>query len=758
MSERVQGKAVKKRGSRFYVSIVMFVLAGILLATSVAGFVLRGSAATRENLDRMRTSAVLHAATEGLVTNIAQNARAEKLKELRADKNFRKRGLDEVNGICDAAMNEAREAAEKLYSNPQVEDEEALHSAIASLESALQISETLEAKEHAAYGEIYIDLIDNISDWTAVAAEGMDDDAIIAELAKTAPAIANADNAHLKGGFVKLARDMAARQQAKADAEMEAQLVSMLSGSIADWTAYSGLSGDELWESLAEELPELKENERFKDALMESAQAHIAAAENGETLPEAQAAEQGADTVSETQVDYNYFTPTETLASELSDNEAAFEALNAQLVEIIPDLGDLSGKLQDTLRGNIEKVLWPGSLDFTARYNSYVSQKADSVVTGGDAAKLKLASRAETLLLAGIALLLLGLVLLFWEALTKRFGVPRTIIALFFIYLCLLAEQYNISVRMMLGNVLERMTMYGVLVLAMMPGIQCGIGLNMGMTIGCISGLMGIVLSLQFDMTGIGALAFACLSGAVISLPLGWAYSKLLNRMKGNEMTISTYVGFSFVSLMCIGWMLLPFNNSKIVWLLSGRGLRVTHSLLGSFAHLLDNLLAFRIFGIDVPTGGLMFLGICCLLVWLFSRSRTGIAMTAAGSNPRFAEASGINVNHMRTVGTVLSTVIAAIGIVIYSQAFGYAQLYTAPRQLGFIASSAILIGGATVSKAKVSHVLIGVFLFEGVLVFGQQIANSVVAGGGLSEVMRIMISNGIILYALTQSGGGRRD
>ena len=49
-------------------------------------------------------------------------------------------------------------------------------------------------------------------------------------------------------------------------------------------------------------------------------------------------------------------------------------------------------------------------------------------------------------------------------------------------------------------------------------------------------------------------------------------------------------------------------------------------------------------------------------------------------------------------------------------------------------------------------------FLFEGVLVFGQQIANSVVAGGGLSEVMRIMISNGIILYALTQSGGGRRE
>ena len=158
-----------------------------------------------------------------------------------------------------------------------------------------------------------------------------------------------------------------------------------------------------------------------------------------------------------------------------------------------------------------------------------------------------------------------------------------------------------------------------------------------------------------------------------------------------------------------------------------------------------------------MPTGGLLFLGLCCLAVWMFSRSRLGIAMAAAGSNPRFAEASGINVDRMRTVGTVLSTVIAAVGIVIYSQAFGYAQLYTAPRQLGFVASSAILIGGATVSKAKVSHVIIGVFLFEGVLVFGQQIANSIMAGGGLSEVMRIMISNGIILYALTQTGGGRR-
>ena len=757
MSTRIEDKAAKNP-RRKIAPLVLLSLAVILLITSVIGYLLRGTESSKANLDKMRTYAVLHTSSEGLVDSIAQQARADKLKELRADKDFRKRGLDEVNSICDAAMQEAREAAEKLYSNPVISDEAALESTIDNFQGLLATSGTLREKEQSSYAQLYLDLVDNISDWTAIAGSDQDDAAVFTSLSSVASDLTGPENAHMKDSFVKLARDMAAKQQEKADAEQQEQLISMMTGAVSDWSEYIGLENDLLWDKLAEVLPELSENERFKDALLESAAVNISAAESGESVPEAQAADKGADTVSETQVDYSYFVPSSELAKEIEEEADAFAALNEQLVSIIPDLGSLSGKLQNTLRTNIEKVVWPGSLDFSARYNAYASQNAVSVLDSGSARTLKLASAAESILLLSIALLLLGLTLLFWPSLTKRFGVPRTIITLFFIYLCLLAEQFSISLPMMLGNVLERMTMYGVLVLAMMPGIQCGIGLNMGMTIGCISGLLGIVLSLQYNMTGFAALLFACASGAVVSLPLGWAYSKLLNRMKGNEMTISTYVGFSFVSLMCIGWMMLPFNNPKIIWLLSGHGLRVTHSLLGSFAHLLDNLFSFKILGVEVPTGGLLFLLLCCFLMWLFSRSKVGIAMTAAGTNPRFAEASGINVNHMRTVGTVLSTMIAAVGIVIYSQAFGYAQLYTAPRQLGFIASSAILIGGASVRKAKVSNVLIGVFLFEGVLVFGQQIANSVLAGGGLSEVMRIMISNGIILYALTQSGGASRE
>ena len=755
MSER----ANKKTGaSRRILAIALLTLAALLLIASVSGYILRGTEASAANLARMRTSAVLHASTEGLIENIAQQARAQRLSELRADKDFRRRGLDEVNAICDEARDEARAEAEKKYANPVVEDEAALESAIGTFETALAASGTMDQSERAQYGELYVSVVEGVSDWTDLAGEGVSDDQVFQALCEIEPKLDDEENAHLRDSFIRLARDMAQAENKKETAELVSQLISQMKADVSDWAALDGLSDDELWLSLTEEVPELKDNEAYRAELLAAAKGFASTVANGESLPEDAAAEEGAEVFMETQVDYNYFVPTEALAAEQANNAEAYEALKAQLIAIIPDLGDLPDKLQDTLRRNVESVVWPGSLDFSARYSAYAAHNASPVLQGSAAFTMRLASMAEVLLLGCVALLLLGLVLLCWKPLTERFGVPRTIIALFFILLCLLAELYNISVPMMLGNVLERMTMYGILVLAMMPGIQCGIGLNMGMTIGCISGLLGIVMSLQFNMTGFPAMIFAILVGILVSIPLGWAYSKLLNRMKGNEMTISTYVGFSFVSLMCIAWMLLPFDNPRIIWLLSGHGLRVTHSLLGSFAHKLDELLAFEVIGIKVPTGGLLFLVFTCFLVWLFSRSRTGIAMTAVGSNPRFAEASGINVNRMRTVGTTLSTVIAAVGIVIYSQAFGYAQLYTAPRQLGFIAASAILIGGATVRKARVSHVLVGVFLFEGVLVFGQQIANAVVAGGGLSEVMRIMISNGIILYALTQSGGGSRD
>ena len=129
----------KQGGSRRTGAIVLFILAAVLLIAAAAGYILRQTSSVKANLDQMRMSAVLHAASEGLVDKIAQEARADKLAELRKDKNFRKRGLDEVNGICDAAMEEARAEAEKKYSNPVVNDEENLENSIEAFEKVMEM-------------------------------------------------------------------------------------------------------------------------------------------------------------------------------------------------------------------------------------------------------------------------------------------------------------------------------------------------------------------------------------------------------------------------------------------------------------------------------------------------------------------------------------------------------------------------------------------------------------------------------------------
>lgn len=394
---------------------------------------------------------------------------------------------------------------------------------------------------------------------------------------------------------------------------------------------------------------------------------------------------------------------------------------------------------------------------FESIYDRSVKNGAVSVLKQDDISRMNLLSNAENMLYVGFGLLVLGLAVLFYKQAAEKLGMPRFVILMFFVLLLVLAGLYNIALPGMVSNVLQRLGMYGVLVLAMLPGIQSGISLNLGMPIGIISGLLSTLIAMENNMTGWPAFVFAVVLAIILAIPVGWGYGRLLNRLKGNEMTVSTYVGFSYVSLFCIAWMVLPFRNPKLTWAL-GTGLRTMHNMGSSFGGLLDNFLRFRVLGISVPTGLLLFLLLCCLAMFLYERSKTGVAMLAAGGNPAFATASGINVDKMRVIGTTLSTVIAAVGIIIYSQSFGFMQLYTGPQQMGFIAASAILIGGATVSKAKVYHVILGTFLFQGVLAMGIQVANAMIDVGGLSEVMRILISNGIILYALTQAGGKGRE
>ena len=480
-------------------------------------------------------------------------------------------------------------------------------------------------------------------------------------------------------------------------------------------------------------------DEHYDEALKEMEARHEALLASGQDIPEDE----------EPQVDMSGFTASEEMLQAEAAADEAYLVMCQELKKLYPVLDD---EALESLHDTMAAIVYQEGDTFDTQYDRYLEQSGAKGSLNGT-----LIRHGDDLIYLGLALLVLAGLVAYYELLVKKLGIPRVIIGVFFVILCFMCLWYDLSLSTLLSNTVVRMGMNSVMVLAMVPGIQCGISLNLGLPIGLVAGLIGGLLTIELGIPGWWGFLFAIVVGCVIAAICGYLYAQLLNRLKGEEMSVTTYVGFSIVSLMCIAWLVLPFKSLKLRWPL-GTGLRNTIGLDSTnFKQILNNFLAFEIGGFVVPTGLLLFMALCCWLVWLFSRSKTGIAMQAVGNNPRFAEAAGINVDKMRIIGTTLSTVLGAVGILVYSQSYGFMQLYTTPRQMGFVAASAILIGGASTSRCKISHVLIGTFLFQGVLTLGMPVANVLVPGSTISETLRILISNGIILYALTKSGGDSR-
>ncbi|MBQ8089855.1 MAG: ABC transporter permease [Pyramidobacter sp.] len=338
----------------------------------------------------------------------------------------------------------------------------------------------------------------------------------------------------------------------------------------------------------------------------------------------------------------------------------------------------------------------------------------------------------------------------------ENVGWPRILIALFLLSLFVIAPFVGVRLDASINDTLVRFGMNGVLVLAMVPMVQSGCGLNFGLPLGIIAGLLGAVTSVELEVTGLAGVLTAMLIATPIAVFLGWCYGLLLNKVKGSEMMIATYVGFSSVAVMCIMWLALPYSSPNMVWGYAGRGLRTTISVEAFWQNAISRFASFRINEfLAVPTGMFIVFLLLCGAMSLFMRTRTGTAMTIVGSNPEYARASGVNIDKMRTLSVILSTWLGAIGIIMYEQSFGFIQLYMGPFYMAFPAVAAILIGGASVKKAGIVNVIVGTILFQGILTMTPSVINSMIQTD-MSEVIRIIVSNGMILYALTRATKGR--
>ena len=147
----------------------------------------------------------------------------------------------------------------------------------------------------------------------------------------------------------------------------------------------------------------------------------------------------------------------------------------------------------------------------------------------------------------------------------REIGIPRLVIGIFLLGLFGIAVATHMDLRGLITDSLLRVARNGLLVLALLPAIQGGLGLNFGLPVGIVCGLVACVITLNAGMAGWPALGLTALIGAALAVPAGIAYGWLLNRTRGQEMMVGTYLGFAVVSGMSIFWTMAPFHNPLLI-------------------------------------------------------------------------------------------------------------------------------------------------------------------------------------------------
>ena len=329
----------------------------------------------------------------------------------------------------------------------------------------------------------------------------------------------------------------------------------------------------------------------------------------------------------------------------------------------------------------------------------------------------------------------------------SKIKLPQIIISLFMLSLFVLAGFLKMNIPELVSGSFVKFVMNGVLVLAMIPMINAGVGMNFGLPVGIVAGLLGMCMAIQLRVTGIFGFITAILLSIIPAVVFGMLYAKILNMVKGKEDIAAIFIGYSFIPIMNFVWTVIPFSNREMLYPVGGEGLRPKISLENYFGNVLNELFVVKIGEIVIPLGLLGVYAIICLLIHFFFKTKYGTVMLAVGENEKFCQLSGIKINKVRTTAIVLSTVIGAVGICVYAQTYGFVELYNAPLSHTFPAVSVILIGGCIGKRATIFHAILGTYLYQTIYLLSAPIANAIQIPQ-MTEIVRMIITNGIILYA----------
>ena len=151
----------------------------------------------------------------------------------------------------------------------------------------------------------------------------------------------------------------------------------------------------------------------------------------------------------------------------------------------------------------------------------------------------------------------------------------------------------------------------------------------------------------------------------------------------------------------------------------------------------------------DVPIAILVLVLLLIVFTEWIMTTKLGQNFRACGQDQYIAESNGINVDKTRIIATMMSTVLAAWGQLIYIQNIGTLNVYGAHNQIGFFSVAAILVGGASVSKATVGQAMIGTLLFNAMFIMSPELGQALFGQAILGEYFRTFMVYGVIGLAL---------
>ena len=335
-----------------------------------------------------------------------------------------------------------------------------------------------------------------------------------------------------------------------------------------------------------------------------------------------------------------------------------------------------------------------------------------------------------------------------WGSILRQASVP-----IMFIIICAVCIPISgLSANMLINEIVTRMGRNSFLILSLLIPIMAGMGLNFGMTLGAMAAEIALILVSDWQIVGIPGMVLAAIVSVPISILLGVFCGKILNEAKGREM-ITSYIMSFFVNgiyqliVLYLMGSIIPIKHATIK-LPRGYGIRNTVSLLG-MRQKLDNLLAIKVAGVKIPVLTFIIIGLLCLFIVWFRRTKLGQDMRAVGQDMEVARDAGINVERTRIISIVMSTFLAGIGMIIYLQNMGNIATYSAHSQIGMFCIAALLVGGASVDKASIGNVFLGVILFHTMFIVAPRAGAYITGDSMIGEYFRVFVSYAVITLAL---------